>query len=481
MSELLPKYPAAMRNAATRCYPPNNRNSGITRCMARSYHIARETLVNPSVIYPFWAFNGAGESDAYAGATIKVGIEYPIGSAVVLSNENITAGGMVSHPIGNTTLTFTKTIPKNAAFYMSVYVIGPNGVVWTLMAGGVQGGTWAAEPGEYCDLGTSNNDKVTAGTNSPGSSGAVYCPIAILSSTRCPSVLIIGDSRPAGGAGSVPSRDEDTGPEARIIGPVLPYTNCGISATLQSGWNSGSHTYLNQLIAAGYWTHVINTYGTNDIGGGQSAATIAASRATCAANLKAQKSDLVIIGETIYPYIGSSDVFVTKSNQSLGTNQPRVFTLNAAIRAGIAGEDRVWDIADAIDPTREGLYPVSRDTSAASRTPASCTAGTISGTTFTVAGTVTGTFKPGDPLYDAGGNVKDSTYIVEQLTGTTGVAGTYRINKTYNGSYPNPSAVTATTITTAGVITRDGLHLQFAGEELVIDRKGTDLLAKIAA
>ncbi|MDB5523888.1 MAG: hypothetical protein JWM58_1651, partial [Rhizobium sp.] len=33
----------------------------------------------------------------------------------------------------------------------------------------------------------------------------------------------------------------------------------------------------------------------------------------------------------------------------------------------------------------------------------------------------------------------------------------------------------------AGVITRDGLHLQFAGEELVIDRKGTDLLAKIAA
>lgn len=482
-ADVIAPRPAYVGNAATRCFPCNNRNAAITRNMSRSFHIARERLYNPVVEYANWAFSNASEVDGYAGATIKVAIEYPAGSTPVYANECIAAGNAaVPHPIGNTKLTFGTTanpvvIPWGAIFFMRVYVVGPNGVTWTQLAGGNQS-QWGSAPGEFCELGTTDNDKVMSGSGSV--SGAVYAPMVIATSKTSPSPVIIGDSRPAGGAGTNLQANYDNGPETRILGPVFGYSNFAMSATLLSQWNAGSHTYFYQLLAKGYWTHLITAYGTNDIGNAQTAATILANRATCAANLKAIKPDLIIIGETIYPYVSSSDVFVTKANQNIGAynsgNQYRTFTLNNGIRAGIVGEDYVWDIADALDPTREGLYPVSADVGLAARTPASCTAGAISGTTFTAGGTVTGTFKPNDYLYDAALNIKDSTMIVEQLTATT-----FRVNKNYNGSFPNPAAVAATTVTTAGTVTRDGLHVQNVGEEIIIRDKGPDLITKIAA
>lgn len=481
MVELLPVRAPYVGHAATRCYVPLTRNAGITRSMTRSFHIAREELVNPKFIFPNWAMNNAAQVDGYAGATIKVGVEYPIGT-ITLVNECVAAGNAaVPHPIGNTELNWTGRIPKGKAFFVRTYVVGPNGVVWTQLIGGNQSQRGNA-PGEFCDLGTSDNDKVLSGTGSPA--GALYTPIVIATQKRTPSVVIIGDSRPNGGAGAYPAFPYDHGPEARLIGPIWGYTQHAISASLQSQWNAGSHSYFYQLLAAGYWTHLINTYGTNDIGGGATAAVVAAARATCAAALKAQKADLIIIGETIYPYVSSSDVFVTKANQNIGAynsgNQYRTFALNSAIRDGIAGEDFIWDIADGVDIDRTGRYGVSRDLSMQSRTPASSTAASISGTTLTVGGTVTGSFLPGDSLYDAALNIKDSTWIVEQLTGTSGGAGTYRINTPYDGFFPNPAAVASTTITTAGIITRDGLHLQRAGEDVVMERKGQDLITKIA-
>lgn len=479
MPELLPIRAPYLGHAATRSLICNTGNAGLTRSMTRSFHIAREKLVNPTAVFPNWRLNSGAEAAGYSGSTIKVALEYPIGGTPILANECIAAGNAaVAHPIGNTVLTFNVTVPRGAPFYFRTYVVGPNGVVWSALIGGNQS-QWGNEPGEFCDIGTSDNDKVMSGSGSPA--GALYTPIVIATQKRSPSVVILGDSRPAGGAGNnYPQKNFDAGPEAKILGPIYGYSNCAQSATLQSQWNGSVHTYFNQLLAAGYFTHLINAYGTNDIGGGASAATITTARATCAANLKAAKSDLVIIGETIYPYIGSSDVFVNKANMTLGTNQPRVFTLNDNIRNGIAGEDYVWDISDAIDPFREGTYPVSRDVSLASRTPASVT-GSISGTTLTVTAVGTGALKSMDWLYDAGLNIKDSTYIIEQLTGTTGGIGTYRINRQYTGSFPYPAVVASTTITTAGITTRDGLHLQSAGEDLVIERKGADLLAKISA
>ena len=52
--------------------------------------------------------------------------------------------------------------------------------------------------------------------------------------------------------------------------------------------------------------------------------------------------------------------------------------------------------------------------------------GSISGTTLTVTGTPTGTLEPEHVIL--GGSVQTNTYIVQQLTGTTGGAGTYQLS-----------------------------------------------------
>jgi len=58
--------------------------------------------------------------------------------------------------------------------------------------------------------------------------------------------------------------------------------------------------------------------------------------------------------------------------------------------------------------------------------------GSISGTTLTVTGTPTGTLEPEHVIL--GGSVQTNTYIVQQLTGTTGAAGTYQLSVSQNVS-----------------------------------------------
>lgn len=118
---------------------------------------------------------------------------------------------------------------------------------------------------------------------------------------------------------------------------------------------------------------------------------------------------------------------------------------------------------------------MSKERSAASRTPCAFTAA-ISGTTLTVSAVSSGALNPGDYLYEAGGNIKDSTYIIEQLTGHTGDTGTYRLSLNYSDSCPFPNAVSSEAVSTAGTITRDGLHAQYAGGEMIVRRAGPQLL-----
>jgi phage tail-like protein len=54
------------------------------------------------------------------------------------------------------------------------------------------------------------------------------------------------------------------------------------------------------------------------------------------------------------------------------------------------------------------------------------TAGSISGTTLTIGGTITGTWAPGQLV--SGGTTAAGTYLVRQLTGATGGAGTYEVS-----------------------------------------------------
>lgn len=77
---------------------------------------------------------------------------------------------------------------------------------------------------------------------------------------------------------------------------------------------------------------------------------------------------------------------------------------------------------------------------------ATATACTSSSTTLTVGGTVTGTFQQGDMIAgtDATNSLPTGCYIVKQLTGTTGGAGTYQMSAAATPGNLTSCAVTAT-------------------------------------
>lgn len=73
-----------------------------------------------------------------------------------------------------------------------------------------------------------------------------------------------------------------------------------------------------------------------------------------------------------------------------------------------------------------GLVQTALNTAIAAVSIGNATTSTIAGTVFTAAGTLTGTFAPGQVL--SGGTVSVSTIILAQLTGPSGGLGTYTVN-----------------------------------------------------
>lgn len=477
MSELQSSRSASMRQAATRCFPPLTFNAALPYLRAISVHTARRRLVNPRVVYPNWRVINHSEAATGAG-TIKVSLEYPDG-VFTLANECIANGNAaVAFPMGNLALTFNVVVPRGAKFKLRPWVVIPSGVNWTQMAGG-NNSDYGVATGDFMDISTNPVADHTAGGSVGAANGSMYLPIVIATEHREPAPIIFGTSRAAGGT-YINDANGDAGIECVIVGRNHGYTNHAMAASLLAGWNSGTHTYLGQLIAAGYWTHAINEYGIND--GGDTAIALAARRTTFANWIKGLRSDMIMIGETLYPRANSNDNFASKAGQTIAT-QP-IAEFNNLVRKGIPGEDYFWDAADGLDPAREGKYPVTRNPNDASYTPTLFTAG-LSGTTLTVSAVASGpALAPGVALNApalAQHALAASVWIVRQLTGTAGGVGTYEVNRAHNG-FPNPAVIgTGTSFTTAGYTTRDGLHVEWFGAEMIVNNKGPALLDLLAA
>lgn len=109
-------------------------------------------------------------------------------------------------------------------------------------------------------------------------------------------------------------------------------------------------------------------------------------------------------------------------------------------------------------------------------TTASSTAGTISGTTLTIGGTITGVFGPGMTI--AGTGISGAPYIVAQLTGDEGGAGTYQISSAQTVGSP----VTITggmfpTVTYDSVSGGFKFATKVAGDGQTVSVAGTSALA----
>lgn len=439
---------------ATRCLPANNlAGSGAGRWqMTRSMHWSRDKIVNPTVVFGNWRIGSSATEVTYGAGTIKASIEYPVGT-FTLANECIAASnGPVAFPVGNTTLTFNVSIPKGKQFFVRVLQQNANGVVFHQYQS-----TWASPPGEGWESGTGTvSDKTTSGTFTDNS--ITYHPLVIAAQTTQPSVVIFGDSRQEGGTEGVTDISGDIGEVVRAIGKEYGYSCMATSGTLLSQYLASSHTYRDAIVS--YFSSVIDTYGINDLSGGASAATLATNRATFAALYP----NTPVIGTTLTPYSTSSDAWSTRTNQGLGSVQPKVLAFNNLVRAGISGESYFWDIADGIDPFRTGQWPISRNQNDTARSSSCTFTGSIAGNTLTVTAVSSGTLKVGDPITSlltgtiSGADIQPGTYITALGTGT-GTTGTYTVNFS--------QTVVSKTMYIGGFAAADGLHQTFPANEMI--------------
>lgn len=445
---------------ATRCFMPRGVLSGAGQwSQTRSVHWARDKISNPRLGIPNWRVSTDVESSP-GTSQVRVSIEYPVG-VFTEADENIAAGHTtVSAPAGTNFFNFTGlTIPKHAKFWVRIYQRCDAGILYR-------------QPG--CDFGDPANgdcgweqgtgtpsDKTLGGTIT--ASNWTYMPILILSMTRQPSFLLIGDSRFEGACSKARDQYWNVGEVAPTIGLRHGYSCISEAGTLLSGYNSATRTYRDAL--APYFTHVVSGRGINDIGGGASAATTSTRRAT----LAALYPNNIVIGTTLAPYNPSTDGYLTLANQSLGTNQQKVLDFNKLERAGITGEMFVWDIAKALDPYDKSFWPVAKDPSAVAYPRSQVTfVASISGTTMTVTSITSGgnTLQVGDTLIGSlsapftDTNPLAGTTITALGTGTGGT-GTYTVDRT--------QTVSSKTMYTGGLMTADGLHATYFGEERIQD------------
>lgn len=440
---------------ATRSFMPRNVLTGANLWqMTRSFHVARDNIVNPKLCNADWYVANNVEHAEGAG-TIKQSIEFPAGTFTV-ANEN--SGGPTAFN-GLTCLTYNISIPNGASFWVRTLIQSSNGIVFKNYQSNQTSGQALGEGWEN-GSGTAT-DKTTTGTVSPNV--ITYMPVLIVAPTRKPSFLIVGDSRQEGGAETITDATGDVGETVRAIGRVDAYASISESGQLLNGYLTNSHTLRDALYP--FFSHVVDAYGINDLAsGGWSAAQLAAGRSTFAALYPSK----IVIGTTLAPYVTTSDGFFTTANEGLGTNQPKVRDFNVLERAGLAGESFTWDIADAIDPYRLNRYPVTRNPSDATRTGTQATfTSSISGTTLTVTAVSAGTINLNDPITDSltgvaggGSDVNSATTIAALGTGTGGT-GTYTVNIS--------QTVASRTMYTGAAATKDGLHMTAAMSEIVRD------------
>jgi hypothetical protein len=446
---------------ATRCFQNNNLQLAAAGRwqMARSSHWARDTIVNPTVIYANYALNGVSELAA-TGGTLKVALEYPAGT-FTLANECIAASnGPVAMAAGNNVFTFNVTIPNGKKFWLRPLYQNANGVIYRQFQNNGRGA--GPDPDDGWEIGTGTvSDKTTSGTVT--SNILSHFPAAILAQTIKPSFLIFGDSRQEGGTDQSNDATYDVGEIPRAVGRTHGYSSMAFSGTLLMNWLAGTNPNVRAL--ASYFSHIVNAYGINDLnGGGRTAAQLAADRAAFAALFPSNK----VVGTTLAPLSQSSDGWFTTANQTLNANAQNVVAFNALERAGITGEAFFWDVARALDPYRTGLWPVSRNPNATAvgGTQATFTASIASNGVMTVTAVASGTLKVGDAIESSltgatPTSPDPSTFIASLGTGTGGT-GTYNLSRT-------GQTIASTTLYTGGVVTNDGLHPSVVGMEMIRD------------
>lgn len=447
MSELLPVRAPYLGQVATRCFVPRNKAAGPNYIRGVDMVWTRDRAVNPKIGWGRWIVTGHEEVAATGDITFVAGIQLPDGTNIYANQ--CPGGASVAFTSGSTLfLDFTADIPANTRVKLftlqdsatSAEVIWRQGQAQDQNAPdcGMNGPTNGTRPGLFDAF--SNFSEYS------------YPPVAFLAQTRQPSIWQIGDSREETGTEGARGPAYDNGFTIPAIGQKFGYICNTVSGTSLVQFLAATNTARRRALAA-YCTHVLDTFGYNDLAGqARTAAQLIADRTTLANQFPNQ----IVIGVTVPISPNTSDAYNTRANQGTVASKWAVF--NQAARDGIAGEKILLDVADAVDPFRINKLPVARDPSLTARaTTAVFTASVAANSTALVVSAVTsGTINFGDPITDSLTasplTALCGATIIDQPSGTPSGVGTYTISR------KQISAVSSRTMYVGGYAFPDAIH-----------------------
>lgn len=335
---------------ATRGTVPSHGTAGFTASNSRSGHYARADITQLKVLFP--NFYTVIESAPGAACTIKASIEYPAGVFTQLlfsasSSGTIPDGGILVSDY------LTIAIPNGARFWIRCYRTG--GIVYE--SGNVAYND-RAFMGDVINFNVVSDQTMTGEVTYTGENVS-YHPIAIAPIT-IPSVMIFGDSIAAGVSDTATYYSGDMGAIARSIGPSFGYFNGGGNGEAVTDLLA-HHTQ--KLVIAGYCSHAIFGYPTNDIAVGHSDTTIKADL-TSGYALVSPKPTFQC---TIPPRTTSTDSWATTANQTVAATESVRLALNSVMTGGTFGPGGgIFDIAAAVEAaggkwvagkTTDGIHP----------------------------------------------------------------------------------------------------------------------------
>jgi hypothetical protein len=364
-----------LRNIATRCR--HNYQTWTTAAYGItgvSEHINQgSTVTGVKVKYGNWYANNVGEFTTWTNAgsiTYSVSIEYPIGT-FTLCEWGTQTGTPRAHsavcPLGQNVVSDSMpvTIPHGAKFKLHVYMISTAGtaIIFPVSMSAISGPNdttayWSAalanDPAALAVAGT------TTGSAGTGSNFACY-PLAVLGMSNVPSVMCIGDSRLGGyndSAAVTLAAAPNTnlgywgvGEIGRSLDYALPYANFGCPTDTALTFST-THT-LRAALQSDH-THVHCEYGINDIvGGAKSFSQVQGYLNTIYALFPTKK----VSQSTISPKSTSTDSFATSTNQTTDASNGQRTALNDWIRTTPAPLVMYFDVADAVESSRNsGLW-----------------------------------------------------------------------------------------------------------------------------
>ena len=322
---------AYIGQVATRCKTAVRSVANVGgKMMSKVTHYAMDNIINPKILIQNWY---GSEVSPVGTATVKVAIEYPFG---VFTLATFNAANTYVIPSGETAITdeIPVTIPFGEKFWTRTYIERTDDTV-------LMSDIYSPFAGDGFVYGATATDQ-TMGGDVPTSTYYNFAPLAIIASTRKPSIGYIGDSRVTGLYSAKCTNRGNQGEFSPILGQIFSYMDLSV------GGESGS-TFITKNAKRSpllnYCSHIVCQYGINDLLAGHTGATV--------------KNDLItIVGYydkpfylcTVPPRTTSTDGWVTAVNQAHVTWEAERVVLNTAIRLReISTIQSFFDVSNVVE------------------------------------------------------------------------------------------------------------------------------------